>query len=961
MIPKSNAPSILFALFPLLLTSAAAQITTHVWTGGTVSLGNRNWTSTGNWVGGVPPKSFQNTEVVLQGFWNREDFPVVNEPWSIRTLRLGLVGAGSAYLYGEDLTIGAGGILFDEGSSRSIRVENKILVRRDQAWSKGTSQDTVHDLEALGDIEFLAPTIVTTPYKVTVGEDIWVYVYENIIGEGTIEVANGGYVRFYSPNTDTNLTSSASGTSFLVQTGGVLSMSARKTTVTTDRITLNEGGEIRLFDAVNSLRVNSLQGGGTVRFYAAESSGIASQLIHQGNVNESFGGNFLADASEDRMDFIKTGTATLTMNRGGLVSGNSFRNLEIRNGKLRLSSNSTMRSRGLSGSGLFEIDSGSAYEFNGGDSSAQTVFSGSGRVNIFSGASLELTAPGASHRLGRIDVTGGLTLQNTSSLEVDTLGAAGTLTLGSGAEIRIASSGFSSFPGTITHTGTPSSPNGLLTVTNPINFALTGTAKQHSFDTLAIAEGATLSVRNQSELLVRRFIGSASTLQLLDDSTAYLVQNPSAAFQYTLDAANGNVVIPIGERFQLTAPGKTHSIGDLDIGNRGLDLGGSSSLTLGSLSGSVALSIDSGSTLNLPDFQNSPFTGAFTNGSGGGGVLNLTSGGTKVLRAGAFTGTTHLRLTPGLVFGGTHGTTYQTLPNTAPAGPLTIHPGVKLESPNINNSSLNLNGVLELTSIPSPGGPVHGGGLTGTLTLGNGSRTILTINDRPTRPSGFGKIVASGGISMDTNAIIEVNLNNTFNAQSGDVWRLLEATGGSFPQANAPIHRIVNATNLPAGTELVWVKTATTLELQLQSIVTDPPGYFTWASSNGLTPANRGPFLDADNDGRLNWREYLLGLNPLSADQPPVAPVEMRMVAGQPVFRFRCSPQVDYQNEFEVQGSEDLGATDPWQTSKATILATGNLNDGYSYLDYRFHLSTDDSEKGFLRLRYKGLTTHPDD
>lgn len=167
--------------------------------------------------------------------------------------------------------------------------------------------------------------------------------------------------------------------------------------------------------------------------------------------------------------------------------------------------------------------------------------------------------------------------------------------------------------------------------------------------------------------------------------------------------------------------------------NRGLDLSGaSSSLVLGNLSGSVSVGVVASSSLTLNDFHLSGFTGAFT----GAGTLQLVSAGTQTLRAGGFTGSTQLQ--------GTGDAVYQTLAASAPAGPITVASGVRLVSPAIQNTSMNVAGTLELTAVASGGGPSHGGCQTGSYTQGPDSRLILTIHDRPSRADGFGKVVATG-------------------------------------------------------------------------------------------------------------------------------------------------------------------------------------------------------------------------
>lgn len=956
MIVTLRPPVISTAIVGLVATSllpAHAQ-TTHVWSGGSVPLGNRNWTSAGNWVGGVPPKNFNTADVILTGSYPtsqtlvNNNAPIVDEPWPIRSLKLdALVVLGATMqLTGEPLTIGPGGMEF---SGSSIDVHNTIRIRRDQTWLD--NDGFTRDVRFVNDLEFLTPGIVA-PYTVTVaGNKTRLKLPANITGEGTFRITG---------DMDAELGTSgqsrtASQIKFEVEDDSYIFIT--DATYTVDQIRPIGTGELLLLGEQALMNTNSLQGSGKVIFSSLGTGDTMATLNHQGVVNESFQGRLVGDSlarststSPSRGRLIKSGPAQLTLNRAGTAG--DLLHLDLTGGSLTLN-NTNLTSAKLTGTATLDCRSGSTFTLTG---AASSNFGGSltggGRMTIENSHALTLDGVSTPHELGLTTLDGSLTLDH-ASFYTGNLTGAGTTTFGQASELRITGNESTNFTGLITHNGTTNAPNGLLVVLNPVTFTLDGPARQHSFASLALGEGAILNVANNSELLVRSYSGSAGTLRLSQNSTAFLVENTSFGFPLKIDAADGNVTIPVGARFQLDSPGKTHSIGHLDISNRGLDLAGASSLSLGKLSGSVALSINSGSALTLGDFHLSPFSGAFINGTNGGGSLQLTSAGTKVLRAGGFTGSTTL--------GGSTAAIYQSLPGTAPNGPLTVSSGVKLEAANINNTSVNLDGVLEIRSVPSPDGPVHGGCATGTFSQSSGSRTILTINDRPTRPLGFGKVVASGNISLSNAAVIEVNFNNTFGAQVGDSWTLFSTTGGSFSQVNLPANRTINATNLPANTQLVWAKTPTALSLQLVSTITDPPGYYTWATANNLTPANRGPFLDPDNDGIPNWREYLLALNPLGPGQPTSPTHETRIEAGQPIVRFRLPSTLDFTTDFEVQGSADLGSSDSWSSTKATFLGNGTLPGGMLYRDYRFHLLPASALKGFLRIRYKGLTSHPND
>ena len=186
---------------------------------------------------------------------------------------------------------------------------------------------------------------------------------------------------------------------------------------------------------------------------------------------------------------------------------------------------------------------------------------------------------------------------------------------------------------------------------------------------------------------------------------------------------------------RLESPSKSHQMMRLNLGTTGLRLGGNSNLNLGQLSGNSALRIDTGSKLTITDYGAANFTGTLQNGLRGGGEIDLTSSGTRFLRAGAFTGKITIK--------GSSAAILQSPPGAAPAGHLVIGTNAKLECTDINNLIVENRGHLAMLSVPSPQGPLHGGCITGsyTQTASAPYSTILnlSVNDRPTRPTGYGR------------------------------------------------------------------------------------------------------------------------------------------------------------------------------------------------------------------------------
>jgi hypothetical protein len=245
-----TVPTAILGFVAVGLLPASAQITTHVWSGGSVPLGNRNWTSAGNWVGGIPPKSFANTEVFFTGNMPLDAHPIVNEPWSLRFLSLNMTSViGSARLEGEPLTIGTGGITTDDW----VSIDNPIKIRRDQPWSVTGGYESVLDIH--NTVEFLEPGIVS-PYTITITGRV--RLYSDIIGTGTITSTNGGSVAF-SPLGESRY---AVNTTFRIEDDSFVSLN--NATIDAGAIRPIGTGTMALTSPGSLLNANSLQGTGNM-------------------------------------------------------------------------------------------------------------------------------------------------------------------------------------------------------------------------------------------------------------------------------------------------------------------------------------------------------------------------------------------------------------------------------------------------------------------------------------------------------------------------------------------------------------------------------------------------------------------------------------------------------------------------------------------------------------------------
>jgi hypothetical protein len=932
-----------------LATTAPLAANPYVWTNGAPA--DLNWSTANNWLPGLPPKAL-TTDVILAG--NQDpgvgiitQVPIVNQPWTVRSLQLNQA-TGSPFYYplipvslnGQTITLGSGGI--SQATDEFQQINNPLTIAANQTWDNSLSTRQAPVILA-GPIHFSPPAVASFfELSLAGGGDYnpnnsgHFQIRNDITGTGRISVNSGCLLRIGKVGT-INATDSI----FRIREGGEMRL-AYDTAATVNVATLDvqSGGFLQLDGNLHEIRMNTLQGGGHIFNGAGTGNG---RLRHVGTSTQSFPGRLTG------INFFKEGTGTLLLTGPSRNSSNysTINQLNLQAGRLVTegSSFTHLQTGTLTGAGTLEIRDGSGVQVSG-TSNFDGLLDGDGLFEVR--GSLTLSAPSSQlpeHSIGQLDLEGSLTLSLSHVMNADSLvgNGFGVLTLAQNSELRLDGGAFG---GTIANTGTIAAPHGRIVLADTGTLNLFGTDKQHSFDRFTFGPTSTLQVRNSGDLLVRSYVGSG-TLRATEDATIFLGESPGFPFSATLDAEGGNVTILGGNRFSLTAPGRSHGIGHLNIGSNGLDLGGASSLTLGRLSGSSSLTVNSGSTLTITGFHNSPFTGTFQNGPDGGGTLALSSAGTKVLRAGSFTGTTTLSGA---------GSIYQSQPLTAPAGPITIAAEARLDATDINNPSTTVHGELRLTSVPSPGGPLHGGCLTGTYTQSAGSRLVVEINDRPSRPTGYGRVRTTGNLNLAGN--LTVHFANTFNAQPGDTWTIYQTTAGTLSGTVTPT---LNASNLPPDTHLVWNQTPTSLTLQL--LYLDPPGYFTWASTMQLGPANRSPFLDPDADGRPNWHEYLLGLDPLLSDALPGPEVEFITDAGEPAARFRIGTETPFFDEFEVQASTDLGLTDPWDISKVIFAGSGVTEPitGYRVASYRFHLPSATAPRAYFRIRYKGLTAHPND
>jgi autotransporter-associated beta strand protein len=192
--------------------------------------------------------------------------------------------------------------------------------------------------------------------------------------------------------------------------------------------------------------------------------------------------------------------------------------------------------------------------------------------------------------------------------------------------------------------------------------------------------------------------------------------------------------------------------------------------------------------------------------------------------------------------------------------------------------------------------------VTGDATLAAGSTLELDVS----RGTLQDKLVVGGNFTA--NGTLKVSLDPAQPAPAlGDSFDVFDAATSSINFASL---------DLPAlSTGLSWNTSA--LSSGVLSVINTPPGYTTWASSNGISgePASG----DFDKDGINNLLEYALGLNPA---QPDKAPGTLDMVSQPHTITFLKGAQAVANGDitYSIESSPSLGADPyPWTAVTPTV------------------------------------------
>ena len=141
----------ILSLICCVLLALGVPALAETWNGGG---GDDNWTTGGNWVGGVAPASSNTTDTILAGTTRLTPVVDTNNPWVLHSLTFNS-GSGAFSLSGNPLDFTAGGNIIVNSSSTTQTIGNEVRV--------GASAGTIN--AASGALVFNGPMVVTgTPF-----------------------------------------------------------------------------------------------------------------------------------------------------------------------------------------------------------------------------------------------------------------------------------------------------------------------------------------------------------------------------------------------------------------------------------------------------------------------------------------------------------------------------------------------------------------------------------------------------------------------------------------------------------------------------------------------------------------------------------------------------------------------------------------------------------------------------
>jgi fibronectin-binding autotransporter adhesin len=732
---RSGTLVVTLILFAICAPSAFAQ--TSTWNTGT-----GNWSTPGNWIGGVPTNT--SNVGIGNGAAFQDGSPTLDVNTTINTLNLGMQAS---------LTFGFASSLTVNGAATLVGDTNVDL---NSLTLNGASSN-------FGTINLSTETITFKGHTITVGEGF-------VNGSGTlsnagaiqgagnisIAISNEGVIEATDPNNPLILSGNVINTKIIEGIGGTIALDGGTvtagilegsfssnggtikgaqlgavTTVTTIGIPFNlaAGSTLSLQGTVfNSGGVtlgsgSTVNGGGTATLVTNGSidnplpvSGNGATLVAM-NVNNA-GGTLLG-----------SGAGGLTLN-GVLVTGG------VLNGQFTTLNGTTVTNGQLGGSpGSFTLTNGSTLALQG------TVTAG-GAVTLGNGVTLDGNGTGTLNNFTTI--TGnGATLTSLNVNNVGTMTGLGTgITLNG---VSLDGGGLSN--GVL---------NGLFT---PLNGTTIANSQLGSGATsFTLPDGSTLALRGINLIGANLSLGSGTTLN---------------------GGGLTSLINLTGSPLTISGNGATLIGMNINNGAAGMLTGTGAGLTLNAVGVSGGFLSGQFTTLNGTTVTNAILDS-----------FNLTAGSTLALEGaitqnGSFTNAGTLLIDKGATLNNPGTTSYvQTAGHTIVDGRIGVgSPAVQLQGGILSGTGGVFSGLVNVGGIVQPGD----GGAPGALSVTSYEQQSGAIFDELIGSSGNGYLFAgAGSIALDPGSLLDINLLNGFTPADGEMFTIMFAAQMSGTFTNAP-------------------------------------------------------------------------------------------------------------------------------------------------------------------------------
>jgi hypothetical protein len=714
-----------------------------------------NWSTPGNWTGGVPA----NTSNVVIGSTNGPFAnPVLDVNATINTLSLGMEAS---------LTFGTFGL-----AAHSLTVNSTATLVGQTNVDEGTL--TLNGASTnFNTINLTTQTITLGSHQILLGEGFLngtgsLANAGTIQGAGNISVtlSNLGIIQATDSNNPLILSGNVNNLHVTEGLGGTIALNGGTVT----------GGILQGLFSSSGGTINSAQLGTTAGITSpgsAFSLASGSALGVQGKVTNAGGLNLGANVTlngNGTGTLVNNGSAPLSITNGDTLIGMNVNNA----GGMLTAGGTGLTLNGVSVNG--GVLNGQFATLNGTAVNNAQLGSTLGSFALAGGSKLALqgtVSTGGAVTLGTgSTLNGGGTAALTNFLSVTGNGAALTgMTINN--------------PGTLTGAGAGFTLNGV-SVNGGILDGLFTPLNGTTIANVQLGSGANaFTLSNGSALALRGDVTVGANLTLSTGVTL------NGGGQTTLFNGN-NISQIIANIFQITGNGATltgMNINNATPGGMTLNLGildgAGAGLTLNAVSVSGGIVEGQLTTLNGTALANAQVTGlSLTSGS------NLTLQGT-VTQTGAFTNAGTLIINSGAtldnnttVTGGTVFSYVQTAGHTIVDGTIGAGgPAVQLQGGVLSGTGSVNSGLVNVNGIVQPGG----GGAAGTLFTTSYEQQSGAIFNELIDASGNGRLFAlAGEIKLDPGALLQINLLNGFTPTDGETFDIMFASELSGTFANAP-------------------------------------------------------------------------------------------------------------------------------------------------------------------------------